>query len=58
MLMMPEGPLAATPLIDRVIGCAIGLGSLFLLKRNTLAAVLIGAGTLALLSVLRSQGLF
>lgn len=56
MLMMPEGPLAATPLIDRVIGCAIGLGSLFLLKRNTLAAVLIGAGTLALLSVLRSFG--
>jgi branched-subunit amino acid transport protein len=56
MLMMPEGPLAATPLIDRVIGCAIGLGTLFLLKRNTLAAVLIGAGTLALLSLLRNLG--
>ncbi len=56
MLMMPEGPLAAAPLVDRVIGCGIGLGSLFLLKRNTLAAVLIGAGTLALLSVLRAIG--
>ncbi len=56
MLMMPEGPLAATPLIDRVIGCAVGLAALFLLKRNTLAAVLIGAGTLALLSVLRNLG--
>jgi len=55
MLMMPEGPLAATPLIDRAIGCGIGLVSLFLLKRNTLAAVLIGAGTLALLAVLRAQ---
>ena len=58
MLMMPEGPLAATPLIDRVIGCAVGLGALFLLNRNTLAAVLIGAGTLALLSVLRNLGWF
>ena len=56
MLMIPEGPLTATPLIDRIIGCAVGLGTLFLLKRNTLAAVLIGAGTLALLSAIRILG--
>lgn len=57
MLMMPEGPLAAAPLIDRVIGCAVGLAALFLFKRNTLLAVLIGAGTLALLATLRGAGL-
>lgn len=57
MLMMPEGPLAAAPLIDRVIASAAALAALFMLKRNTLAAVLIGAAALALLATLRSAGL-
>lgn len=58
MLMMPEGPLAATPLLDRVIACAVGLAALFLLKRNTLMAMLIGAAALALLASLRAAGVF
>jgi branched-subunit amino acid transport protein len=52
MLLMPAGPLAETPLVDRLIAIAAGLAVLFGLRRNTLAAVLAGAGTLALLTVL------
>ncbi|HEY4135936.1 MAG TPA: AzlD domain-containing protein [Alphaproteobacteria bacterium] len=54
MLLLPEGPLATTPLIDRVIACAVGLIALFALRRNTLAAVIIGSATLALLATLRA----
>ncbi|MFN4282247.1 MAG: AzlD domain-containing protein [Alphaproteobacteria bacterium] len=57
MLILPDGPLAAAPLIDRVIACAVGLAALFALKRNTLLAVLIGAAALALLASLRAGGL-
>lgn len=56
MLLMPAGPVAATPLIDRLIAIAAGLAVLFGLRHNTLLGVFAGSGTLALLAAARNFG--
>ncbi len=49
MVLMPTGPLAETPLPDRLGATALALAIFFLGRGNMLAGVGAGAGTLALL---------
>jgi branched-subunit amino acid transport protein len=50
MLLLPQGGLAETPLVDRLGATAVALLVFFLARRNMLLAVLAGAATLAFLT--------
>jgi branched-subunit amino acid transport protein len=50
MILMPFGPLAATPMGDRIGAAAIALALFYLTRRNLLVGVAAGAGALALIT--------
>lgn len=50
MIVLPTGPLAGTPLTDRIAAAVIALAIYFLTRRNILAGVGVGVGALVLLT--------
>ena len=44
IVLLPTGVLAATPSVDRVVGCCIALAAYRLFKRNLLAGMCAGVG--------------
>ena len=57
MILMPTGPLAETPLADRLGAAALAFAIFFLAKRNLLVGVGVGVGALTLVTWGRA-GLF
>jgi branched-subunit amino acid transport protein len=53
IIVMPTGLLATSLLAHRLVACALGLAAYYVMRRNLLAAVAAGAGTLTLLNYLR-----
>jgi branched-subunit amino acid transport protein len=53
IIVMPTGLLATSLLVHRLMACALGLAAYYVMRRNLLAAVAAGAGTLTLLNYLR-----
>ena len=54
IIVMPTGLLATSLLAHRLMACALGLAAYYVMRRNLLAAVAAGAGTLTLLNYLRT----
>ncbi|MGI8895221.1 MAG: AzlD domain-containing protein [Casimicrobiaceae bacterium] len=54
ILLLPTGTLAATPLPERLIACAIALIVYFVFRRNLLAGIAAGFVALVTLVALRS----
>lgn len=50
IILLPAGTLAATPLPDRVIACAIALAAYFALRRNLFVGIV--AGFVALVALI------
>lgn len=53
MIVLPLGPLQATPLADRLAAAGAALAVYLLLRRNLLAGVAAGVGVIVLLTALR-----
>jgi branched-subunit amino acid transport protein len=54
IIAMPTGILAASPLADRLIACAVALAAYYAVRRNLFAGVTAGAGVLIALSYARA----
>jgi branched-subunit amino acid transport protein len=48
MILFPTGPLAQTPMIDRLVAAALAFAIFFVSRRNMLLGVGVGAGVLVL----------
>jgi len=54
MIILPTGPLAQTPMIDRVAAAILAFAVLFVSRRNVLLGIAVGAGTLVLATYART----
>ncbi len=54
MILLPTGPLAQTPMIDRVGAAVLGFAVFFVSRRNMLLGVGVGAGVLVLATYVRT----
>ncbi len=56
MILLPTGPLAQTPMIDRLAATSLALVVFYVSRRNMLLGVGVGAGVLVLATYARSVG--
>lgn len=54
MILLPTGPLAQTPMIDRLVATSLALAVFFVSRRNLLLGVGVGAGVLVLATYART----
>jgi len=54
MIILPTGPLAQTPMVDRVAAAILAIAVLFVSRRNVLPGIAVGAGTLVLATYART----
>jgi len=56
MILLPTGPLAQTPMIDRLVATTLALAVFFVSRRTMLLGIGVGAGVLVLATYARTVG--
>ena len=56
IILLPTGTLAATPLLERLVACALALGVYFVSRRNLFAGIAAGFVALVGMAAIRGAG--